>query len=98
MPEKMYVIVRNDMSAGQKACQAGHALAEWMLHDCTTWKNRTLVYLTARDLDHLKRIRQKLRIKRIDCVSFQEPDIGYEMTAIATYNDGKLFKRLPLLD
>lgn len=95
---KMYVIVRNDMSAGQKAVQAGHALAEWMLHDNESWKNRTLVYLTARNECHLKSIMQKLRFKQIEYTSFQEPDIGFETTAIATYGDGKQFKRLPLLD
>lgn len=96
--KKMYVVVRNDMSVGQKAVQAGHALAEWMLYDSESWKNRTLVYLTARDEDHLKSIATRLGFKDINFVTFQEPDIDFEWTAIATYSDGKMFKRLPLLD
>jgi hypothetical protein len=94
---KMYVIVRNDLRSSQKAVQAGHALAEWMLHDNTSWKNHTLIYLTARNRFHLEMISDILDDKEIKHVQFNEPDFNDEITAIATFGNNDVFKKLPLL-
>jgi hypothetical protein len=32
---KLYIIIRKDLSASQRAVQAGHAVAEWILENPT---------------------------------------------------------------
>jgi hypothetical protein len=44
MNKRLYVIVRKDLSESYRSVQAGHAVAEWVLHD-RTWQNETLIYL-----------------------------------------------------
>lgn len=95
--QKMYVIVRNDLTTGQKAVQAGHALAEWMLEDSESWKNTTLVYLAVKDKDHLEMLVCDLQWSDVKYVQFNEPDINNEITAIASYGMNKAFKKLRLL-
>lgn len=94
---KMYVVVRNDLSPSQRAVQAGHALSEWLLDDSETWKNQTLVYLTARNKDHLENIIYDLQWSDTKYTQFNEPDIDNEVTAIASYGNNRIFKKLPLL-
>lgn len=45
MNNKLYVVTRSDLTKSQQAVQAGHALAEFLLTQKTTWDNGTLVYL-----------------------------------------------------
>ena len=85
---KLYVIVRSNLSKSQQAVQAGHAVAQFLLENRETeWSNGTLVYLKSRSL------RPYLRRKH---TAFFEPDIGNEMTAIATL-DSKDLGSLPLM-
>jgi hypothetical protein len=93
---KLYVLVRKDLPISYQAVQAGHAVAEWLLHD-QSWKNETLVYLGVEDEKHLKRWVDKLRFRRIKWVGFMEPDIGGELTAIASAGNDRIFKGLKLL-
>jgi hypothetical protein len=47
--------VRKDLSKSQQAVQAGHALAEYLLHGpSTAWQNGTLIYLGVKNENELK--------------------------------------------
>jgi len=96
---RMYVIVRNDLSASQKAVQAGHALAEYLLKVKNfKWPNGILIYLTVDNEMKLKNLMQEMDMKDINWIGFKEPDINNEYTAIAVETKRKtLFKNLPLL-
>lgn len=97
MNKKMYVIVRNDITSAQKAVQAGHALAAWMLQ-YSGWQNNTLVYLQASSKLHLQTIVFQLMEKYIVHTRFFEPDMNNELTAIASLGSNSIFKKLPLLE
>jgi peptidyl-tRNA hydrolase len=95
----MFVIVRDDLSPSQKAVQAVHAAAEILLKEKTMWNNGIVVCLkvsNCQDLIHLKDTLDKLNITS-RC--FFEPDIGNEITSLATIQNSKfkLFRSLQLL-
>lgn len=95
---KMYVLTRRDLPVSYKAVQAGHAVAELLLRGQSHgWNNGTLVYLGVDDEDALKHWKEKLDFKEIPYSEFREPDIGDQITAIATVGNGKLFSKLKLL-
>ena len=55
MSQKLYVLVRKDLSKSQQAVQAGHAVAEFLLRGPSTfWGNGTLVYLGVHNETELK--------------------------------------------
>ena len=57
-----------------------------------------MISLAAKDEDHLKKLSQKLIILGVNYTEFKEPDIGNQVTAIASLSgDGKEFSNLPLL-
>ena len=91
---KLYVLIRKDLSTSQQAVQAGHAVAQYLLEH-NDWKNETLVYLGVKDEDHLKKWLYMLDKEKIDYSLFKEPDIGNQITAIATCKDK--FKKLNCL-
>jgi len=88
--------VRKDLSESYRAVQAGHAVAEWILHD-QSWKNETLIYLGVENEKDLLRWVDKLNFKNIKYIGFNEPDINNELTAIATVCNDKIFNKLNLL-
>lgn len=94
--KKLYVLVRKDLNTSYQAVQAGHAVAEWLLHD-QSWQNNTLIYLGVKDESELIYWANKLEYKGIKYVGFKEPDIGNELTAIAAHTDNKIFNRLRLI-
>ena len=96
MSKRLYVIVRKDLSESYRAVQAGHAVAEWLLHD-QSWKNETLIYLGVENETDLLRWVDKLNFKDIKYIGFNEPDINNELTAIATICNDRIFNKLKLL-
>jgi len=56
-----------------------------------------LIYLSVSCEDALKAWGEKLDSLNITWAGFREPDIGHELTAIATYGNGELYKELRLL-
>jgi peptidyl-tRNA hydrolase len=104
--QKLYVLVRRDLSKSQQAVQACHAVAQFSLFDEqysdssypweNRWDNGTIVLLTVRNLEELIKWDNQL----LGAHTFEEPDIGYETTALAISGDsalGDLFKDLRLL-
>ncbi len=79
--QKLYVLVRKDLSKSQQAVQAGHAVAEYLLHGpITKWENGTLIYLGVNNEQELVDWKMQLN----NYIEFREPDIGNQITAIAT--------------
>lgn len=94
---KLYVIVRKDLSTSQRAVQAGHVVAEFMLRKPTKWNNEILVYLGVKNLFELELIKYKLELNNIETIEFKEPDLNNEITAIACNSKHKILKQLKLL-
>jgi hypothetical protein len=66
--------------------QSGHALAQFMLDhpdQASQWNNNYLICLSVDDEEHLKKLMTKLHAHGITTSHFLEPDIGFELTAIA---------------
>lgn len=96
--KKLYIIVRKDLSYSQVAVQAGHAVAEYLLHShFFRWQNETLIYLGVKNLNQLERLKYKLDQEDIEYIEFREPDLNNEVTAIASDVDCKYFERLNLI-
>jgi hypothetical protein len=86
--EKLYVLVRKDLSKSQQAVQGGHAVAEYLLRDRSSfWDNGTLVYLAVDDEEDLKSWGEIFHIMYAEYAEFREPDINNELTAIAALLD-----------
>ena len=98
---KLYVLNRLDLPAAYRSCQAGHAVAEWLLHapqeQREQWKNGTLIYLGIQDEEELVQWCKKLDRKGIKWIGFREPDLDNQLTAIACLSDGRPFSNLKLL-
>ena len=96
--QKLYVVVRKDLSWPQRAVQAGHGLAELLINrEDAEWTNGTLVYLRASGETELLEIKQELEDLDIKHKVFKEPDIGNELTSIASLGNNQIFQRLRLL-
>ena len=96
---KMYVLVRNDLSEKYKFVQGGHALAQYALQFpeiFREWNNETICYLGVRNLIEIKKWVPKLAIENKFYSDFIEPDLDSQLTAIACYDSGEVFKSLPL--
>jgi hypothetical protein len=93
------VIVRKDLTISQRAVQAGHAVAAYLLHGSffRRWQNETLIYLGVKGLKQLENLKRKFEFDGIDYIEFREPDLENEITAIATDVDNRYVERLNLL-
>ena len=97
MGNKMYVIVRSDLSRSQRTVQAIHAAAEFLLHENVyNWDNGTVVCLKVRDEEELLRLESKIKSMERPYRSFREPDTGNDMTALALVGEKNLFSDLTL--
>ena len=95
---KLFIIVHKDLTPSQMAVQAGHAVAEYLLHShFSRWKNETLIYLGVKDLRKLHQLKYKFERDGITYTEFREPDLNNELTAIATDVESKHTERLNLL-
>lgn len=96
---KLYVLIRKDLTTSQQAVQAGHAVAEYLLKTKNNkWTNGTLIYLGVPNGKKLKSWCDKLNFLDISYVCFKEPDLNNEITALAVIpEDANIFKNLQLI-
>ena len=94
---KLFVIVRKDLTPSQRAVQAGHAVAEYLVHSPLYWKNETLIYLGVKSLNQLENLTRRLDFDDVKYTEWREPDLNDEITAIASDNESPIFKKLNLL-
>jgi len=95
---KLYVVVRKDLDKVFAMVQGAHAVAEYLLQ-CpnSDWKNQTLVFVQISDYWALTRLANKLSMAEKPFVQFFETDLNNELTSIACYNTGEVFKNLQLV-
>lgn len=101
MKKKMYVLLRKDLEPTYRCVQGGHALVEFAndlacFYDFEEWNNDTLIYLMCKNIEELEHYFTKIADRNCNFAYFEEPDLDYQLTAIACYCDGKIFKKLPL--
>lgn len=99
MEPRMYVLVRLDLAEKYQCVQGGHAIAQYSLdhpEEFKQWGNRTLLYLGVRNLIELRAWEVKLRENYKVFSVFREPDLDSQETAIACYDTGEIFHKLPL--
>jgi hypothetical protein len=93
--KKMYVLVRKDLDAVYRMVQGSHALAQFLLRFPDLgkeWNNTTIVFLGERNEDSLSLTAFKLKKKGKVFAEFYEPDLKYQLTSIACFDDGEIFK------
>ena len=99
---KLYLVVRADLSPGQQAVQACHALREFSEHHPhvdRAWYDvsKTLVMLTVPDEGQLSSLQGAARERNVSCAGFREPDLNDALTALAPGPDARrLCRGLPL--
>jgi peptidyl-tRNA hydrolase len=88
--------VRSDLGAGLQAAQLGHALIGYVLarpREAAHWHARSnnLVCLAAPDEEALCELAVRLIEQGLPVVCFHEPDLGGQLTAIATGPEAQRF-------
>ena len=77
------MVVRNDLTNPQKAVQGTHAAIEVSQHTKLE-EHPSVIYVVVKNEKKLKSVDKKLLDVGINIKIFREPDVDYEMTAIAT--------------
>ena len=96
----MYIIVRDDLNSIYKMVQGSHALAQFMLEHtqiANEWNNNTIVFVKTNNEQSLHKWKRRLEIDEKTFSTFYEPDIDNQLTAIACYDDGHIFRNLQLV-
>jgi len=105
--KRLYVLTRNDLGLAYQAVQGAHAVAQFVLdYPDNEWKNGYLIFLAVEndgDLwDWLYKLESQNKMKstekKILFSIFQEPDLDYELTAVAVYTTGSKFKNLKIME
>lgn len=96
MDRKLYVVVRSDLSHGQQAVQACHAIRAFT-QEHPEDRSDTIVLLAVPDEDSLCSVFRDAERLGADVEIFREPDIGDQATAVAISCEGRRSCRsLPL--
>lgn len=108
---KLYILVRKDLSRSQQIVQVAHAVAGFVLYNndeycgrgccapTAIWENEHLVVLRVGDDSDIKMWANLFSTNKINHYCFEEPHYNNEITAIAAH--GKelegILKDVPLL-
>ena len=102
MVERLYIVTRADLPAGDQAVQGAHALTEFAFEHPETAKawheqSNTLAFLAVPDESALQRLHERAFDLDIKASAFREPDLGDSLTAIAIEPTGsRICRSLPL--
>ena len=94
---RMYVLVRSDLSETYRSVQGSHALSQYALEHpemFKVWNNSTLVFLGVRNLLEIKMWEMSLIQKGKMISAYREPDQDGQITAIACFDLGDIFRSL----
>jgi hypothetical protein len=93
---KLLVLVRKDISSEQRAVQATHAVAEYLLqHRETPWANGTVVLLGVDDESSLQGWKQLIDQAGVSSSMFYEPDIDSHTALAFVHNkEDRVHKKL----
>lgn len=100
----LYVVTRRDLTPGYQGVQSQHALAEFAYFNKLSfemWRRESnyLSWLSVKDEKELRRLARKIDEACLQFSVFLEPDLDYQMTAIAIEpgrGSARILKRLPL--
>lgn len=103
-PKHLYVVTRKDLTPGYQGVQGMHALAEFSLKFPDLYlkwykESNYLCFLSVWDENELKRLARKAMDLGVKVTPFHEPDVNFEMTAIALevgVKSQRLVKKLKL--
>lgn len=92
--DKLYVIVRSDLTKGQQAVQAIHATVEFSIHHSHLYKewHTNSNYVCLLEIENeveLQNLLEKAREQNIYLSIFREPDLNNCITAICLEPKGK---------
>lgn len=99
---KVYLVTRQNLSPGQQAVQAAHALQEFNQHhpeQARAWyqSSNTLALLATKDEEALVALHRQARALGLPVCPFHEPDLNNQLTALALGPEAaRLVRRLPL--
>jgi peptidyl-tRNA hydrolase len=100
--DKLYLVTRSDLSPGQRAVQAAHAIPEFAIQHPELYRawhqgSNTLAILEVPDEGSLKKLLERAEWRGHPYAEFREPDRGDELTAVALGPSARnLCKGLPL--
>ena len=103
-PDKLYILIREDLSPGAKLAQACHGMRQWSQDHPERdqqWfqESNTVAILGLKDSTHLRKIHKKAESLGIPHAIFHEPDMDNEPTCLVLGPaplTRKLTKNLPL--
>lgn len=104
--KRLYVLTRSDLGISYQAVQGAHAVAQFMIdYPEHEWKNGYLIFLQVEDELELEIWWGELNLKnsfkpdnkKMPMSIFKEADLGNQLTAVAVYSNGTLFRKLPLM-
>lgn len=92
--DKLYLVVRKDLSPAQQAVQAAHGLAEfsalhWEIFSSWRADSSTLALLEVANEEELQALLVQATYRGVEAAEFREPDLGGEITAVAVGPRGK---------
>lgn len=102
MRNRLYLVTRRDLPAGQQAVQAAHALRAFVdghpsIDRAWYSASRTLVLLAARDEASLAALASEAAARGFSVAPHHEPDHGGALGAIALGPEaGSLLRKIPL--